>query len=128
VFALPSHSTAILTFHPQGSDPDFINSPSGTTAILTTTTLYYLSNSFLSSAFVYAQNPNGFKSEYTLPATDAPLLYTAAKWNILYWPKEYVAKIGNLVRYTELEKGGHFLGLDNPEGLVSEIRELGAHW
>jgi pimeloyl-ACP methyl ester carboxylesterase len=111
-----------------GSDPDFINSEHGSTSILTSTTLYYLSNSFVSSIFTYAQNPNGFKTSYTKAQTDAPLLYTVARWNLAYWPKEYVEKVGNLVRYTELEKGGHFLGLDNPEGLVSEIRELGDHY
>jgi pimeloyl-ACP methyl ester carboxylesterase len=114
--------------YPTGGDPDFLKSENGARSILTSTTLYYLSKSFVSSVFVYAQNPDGFKTTYTRAETDAPMLYTAGRWNTVYWPKEYAQKVGNLVRYTELEKGGHFLGLENPEGLITEIRELGDHY
>ncbi|KAI0409267.1 Alpha/Beta hydrolase protein [Xylaria palmicola] len=99
--------------------------------ILREVSLYYLTGSFISSGFIYAQNPNGFKSiEYSdvKARTDAPLLYTTFKYNIGFWPKEYVAAVGNLVSYKVREFGGHFPGLDNPVGLAADIRDIGKYW
>ncbi|KAJ7580722.1 Alpha/Beta hydrolase protein [Mycena floridula] len=96
--------------------------------ILTTVSLYFLSKTFLSSVYIYAQNSNGFKSDYTKAPTDAPMLFSAYEWNILYWPREFVAKVGNLVSYREHNKGGHFQGLDNPEALIEDLREVYAYY
>lgn len=61
--------------------------------------LSYLTKSFVSSVFIYAQNPSGFRTEYTKAATDAPLLFSAFKYNVGFWPLAKVAQVGNLVRY-----------------------------
>jgi hypothetical protein len=86
-----------------GSDPNALSGsiPSGlnNNTILSVTSLYYITGSFLSSVFIYAQNPNGFKSSYTKAKTDAPMLYTAAKYNVAFWPEVLVEKVGNLVQY-----------------------------
>ncbi|KAJ7580721.1 Alpha/Beta hydrolase protein [Mycena floridula] len=103
------------------SDPDGEVTDSD---ILTTVSLYSLSKAFLSSVYIYAQNPNGFKATYTKAPTDAPMLFSNYKWNVGYWPKEFVAKVGNLVVYKEHDKGGHFQGLDNPEALIEDLREV----
>ncbi|KAJ7883255.1 Alpha/Beta hydrolase protein [Mycena leptocephala] len=97
------------------------------TAILTTVSLYYLTESFLSSVWIYAQNPNGFTTVYTKAPTDAPLLFSQFEYNIL-WPEEYVAKVGNLVSYKVHDFGGHFSGLDNPPALIEDIREMGKYF
>ena len=78
------------------------------TELLTGVSLYYLTKSFVPSAFIYAQNPNGFRAEYTKAATDAPLLFSAFKYNLGFWPPAKVAQVGNLVRYQsrlELDSG-----------------------
>ncbi|KAJ7579822.1 Alpha/Beta hydrolase protein [Mycena floridula] len=107
------------------SDP---NGELNTTDILTATSLYFLSQTFLSSNYIYAQNPNGFNQSHILAPTDAPILFGAYKWNIVYWPKEFVAKVGNLVVYNEHEKGGHFQGLDNAEALIEDLREIAVYF
>ena len=61
--------------------------------------LYYLTHSFVSSVYIYAQNPSGFAAEYTKAKTDAPLLYTSFNYNVAFWPKTLVEKVGNLVYY-----------------------------
>lgn len=83
------------------SDPRAGSGPSvlDHTGILTSVSLYYLTKSFRSSVFTYAQNPNGFQAEYTKATTDAPLLFSAFKYNIGFWPPAKVAQVGNLVRY-----------------------------
>jgi hypothetical protein len=68
-------------------------------AILTSVSLYYLSQSFLSSLWIYAQNP-GLSPVYTKAPTDAPMLFSQYEYNIGLWPQEYAAKVGNLVSYT----------------------------
>ncbi|KAJ7020006.1 Alpha/Beta hydrolase protein [Mycena alexandri] len=106
-----------------GTPPSVLNN----TAILTTVSLYYLTDSFLSSVWIYAQNPNGFTSVYTKASTDAPMLFSQFEYNIL-WPEEYVTKVGNLVSYKAHDFGGHFSGLDNPPALIEDIREMGLYY
>jgi hypothetical protein len=93
----------VLTNALPGSDPRALSgsipSSLNNNTILSVTSLYYLTDSFLSSAYVYAQNPNGFTAPYTKAKTDAPMLYTATKYNILFWPEVLVEKVGNLVQY-----------------------------
>ncbi|KAJ7581862.1 Alpha/Beta hydrolase protein [Mycena floridula] len=90
--------------------------------IFTAVSLFFLSKTFLSSVYIYAQNP--VSTTYTKAPTDRPMLFSQYKWNVFYWPKEFVAKVGNLVVYKEHNKGGHFQGLDNPEDLIKDLREV----
>jgi hypothetical protein len=86
------------------SDPRKGSGPSNLphNEILREVSLYYLTRSFISSVYIYAQNPGGFKpTDYSnvKARTDAPLLYTTFEYNIGFWPKEFVAAVGNLVSY-----------------------------
>ncbi|KAJ7139486.1 Alpha/Beta hydrolase protein [Mycena epipterygia] len=109
------------------SDPLAGTAPSvlTSTAILTATSLYYLTQSFQSAAWIYAQNAGAFSTVYEKPATDAPMFFSLFEYNILLWPQEYVAKVGNLVWYKEHDRGGHFAGIDNPPALIEDLREMG---
>ncbi|KAJ7618573.1 Alpha/Beta hydrolase protein [Roridomyces roridus] len=108
------------------SDPRAGTPPSvlDNTAILTSVSLYYLTHSFLSSVWIYAQNPNGFHTVYAPAPTDAPLLFSQYEYNLGLWPEEYVAEVGNLVSYKVHDFGGHFAGLDNPPALIEDIRDV----
>ncbi|KAJ7301703.1 hypothetical protein DFH08DRAFT_674987, partial [Mycena albidolilacea] len=67
------------------------------TAIVTSVSLDHLTDSFLSSVWIYAQNANTFKTVYTKAPTNVPLLFRQYEYNVSLWPEEYVAKVGNLV-------------------------------
>lgn len=84
-----------------GSDPRAGTAPSvlNSTAILTGVSLYYLTNSFLSSVWIYALYPTALSTVYTKAPTDAPMLFSQYEYNTGLWPEEYVAKVGNLVSY-----------------------------
>ena len=84
-----------------GSDPRAGTPPSviNHREILRSTSLYYLTESFTSAAFIYYANPHGFRSEYTRAPTDAPLLFSSFKYNVGFWPKAFAEKVGNLVYY-----------------------------
>ncbi|KAJ7277110.1 Alpha/Beta hydrolase protein [Mycena rebaudengoi] len=86
------------------------------TAILTIISLFYLTESFHSSLWIYVANPAAFSSVYTNKAgsAGAPMLFSGYKHNVAYWPEKFVAKVGNLVSYKVHDFGGHFPGLDNP--------------
>ncbi|RDW61068.1 hypothetical protein BP6252_12451 [Coleophoma cylindrospora] len=96
--------------------------------ILLSVSLYYLSQCFVSSVYIYAQNPGGFSTNYTKARTDAPLLFSAFKYNIGFWPPALVAKVGNLVSYRNHYVGGHFPALENPSALIADLREIGTYW
>ncbi|RAH51141.1 epoxide hydrolase family protein [Aspergillus brunneoviolaceus CBS 621.78] len=112
------------------SDPNAGTSPSVLThnEILRHVSLYYLTETFASSVVIYAQNPNGFSTVYSKAHTDAPLLFSAFKYNVGFWPPALVAQTGNLVLYRNHKRGGHFPGLDNPVALVEDLREIGSYW
>ncbi|KAJ6534693.1 Alpha/Beta hydrolase protein [Mycena vulgaris] len=112
------------------SDPRAGTPPSvlDNTVILTSVSLYYLTDSFLSALWMYAQNVDGFPAVYTKAPTDAPMLFSQFGYNVGFWPKEYVARVGNLVSYKFHNFGGHFAGLDNPPALIEDIREMAVHF
>ncbi|KAJ7788969.1 Alpha/Beta hydrolase protein [Mycena leptocephala] len=112
------------------SDPRAGNPPSVLThtSILTSVSLYYLTDSFLSAVWIYAQNANGFPKVYTKAPTDAPMLFSQYEYNIGFWPEDYVSQVGNLVSYKFHDFGGHFAGLDNPPTLIKDIREMGTYF
>ncbi|KAF7378395.1 Epoxide hydrolase domain protein [Mycena sanguinolenta] len=107
-----------------GTLPSVLNN----TAILTSVSLYYLTRSFLSSVWIYAENPNGFNTNFSKASTDAPMLFSQFEYNIVFWPEEWVAQVGNLVSYKFHDFGGHFAGLDNPPALIEDIREMGLYF
>ncbi|KAF2219983.1 Alpha/Beta hydrolase protein [Elsinoe ampelina] len=95
--------------------------------ILRSAALYFLSRTFLSSTFIYFQN-RGFRTNYTRARTQAPLLFSAFRYNVGFWPADVVAKLGNLVSYEKHDFGGHFPGLDNPEALTGDLRDIREYW
>lgn len=115
-----------------GSDPRAGTGPSKLdhNEILRSVSLYCLTRSFVSSVFMYFQNAvtGGFRQNYTKAMTDAPMLYSAFKYNVGFWPPDAVAKVGNLVGYFNHDFGGHFPGVDNPSALVQDLREIGKYW
>ncbi|KAJ7761014.1 Alpha/Beta hydrolase protein [Mycena metata] len=98
------------------------------TAILTAVSLYYLTDSFLSSIWIYEQNPNVLNPVYSKAPTDAPLLFSQYEYSIGFWPEQYVAKVGNLVSYTVHDFGGHWAGLDNPPALIGDLRAMAPYF
>ncbi|KAK4957083.1 hypothetical protein LTR10_005041 [Elasticomyces elasticus] len=116
------------------SDPRQGTPPSVLTHIdiLRSVSLFYLTESFVSSVYTYYQNPTTFSPTYpepgTLPKNLGPMLFSAFKYNVGYWPPQLLEKIGNLVYYKNHDFGGHFAGVDNPPALIEDLREIGTYW
>lgn len=139
----------LLTLEDTGSDPRAGTGPSKLThnEILRSVSLYYLTQTFTSSLYIYSQNPNGFGSDYRKAQTNAPLLFSAFKYNVAFWPERLVERVGNLVYYKsklsnrrlrcdfvpnanflDHDFGGHFGAVDNPPALLADLREIGTYW
>ncbi|KAI0106267.1 Alpha/Beta hydrolase protein [Nemania sp. FL0031] len=112
------------------SDPRAGTPPSVLTHdhILREVSLYYMTQSFVSSVFTYAQNTASFKASYTKAQTDAPMLFSSFKYNYAFWTKQVTSWVGNLVLYNYHDFGGHFPALDNPPAVIDDIREIGNYW
>ena len=87
-----------------GSDPRAGTPPSliDHNSILRTVSLSYLTKTFVSAAYTYAQNLDGFRTEYVKPPTDAPFLFSAFKYNLAFWPPALIAQASNLVLYRSM--------------------------
>ncbi|KAF8578233.1 alpha/beta-hydrolase [Ramaria rubella] len=102
--------------------------------VLDTVALYYLSRCFATSVMIYHQS-HQVRKEMTLPQNDgmwkvgSKIGFTLFPYEIGASPRVYIKAVGQLVFYKERSVGGHFPALDNPEGLVEDLREfIGVNW
>ncbi|KAF7322072.1 Alpha beta-hydrolase [Mycena kentingensis (nom. inval.)] len=108
--------------------PSPLYTPNNST-ILTAVSLYALTDSVVSTNWIYAANPGPFAPQFVFPGPgtveDAPpMVFSSFTYSFALWPEDYVKKIGNVVAYRVHGNGGHFAGLDNPDDLVEDIRLL----
>jgi pimeloyl-ACP methyl ester carboxylesterase len=100
--------------------------------MLTLLSLYWLTGTFGSAARFYAEslrNPAPPPGE-ARPAILVPTGVAAFPKENTQVPRRWVEEYFKLVRYTRLDRGGHFASVENPEGLAAELSaffgELGA--
>ncbi|KAK3707232.1 hypothetical protein LTR37_012232 [Vermiconidia calcicola] len=101
--------------------------------ILTTVCLYYFTNCTMSSALIYYENtPHHLFAEYATQEENrikCPFGYTSYMFDTAPNSKRAVERTGNLVFYRERDYAGHFACLEDPEGVVEDVREVvGKHW
>ena len=89
--------------------------------LLTNVTLYWVTQTATSSARIYYENrvapPNTGR-------VTVPTAYALFPKELIVPPREWVAARFNLVRWTEMPRGGHFAALEQPDLLVTDIREF----
>jgi pimeloyl-ACP methyl ester carboxylesterase len=89
--------------------------------ILDNITLYWLTNTGVSSGRLYAENKFGFFDQKGVNIPVAVSIYPDELYEV---PKSWAEQAyPNLIHYNKLPKGGHFAAWEQPESLVSEIRE-----
>ena len=89
--------------------------------LLTNITLYWVTQTGTSSTRIYFENrvATGNPGKVTVPTACA--LFPK---EITVPPRKWVESRYNLVRWTEMPRGGHFAALEQPELLVSDVREF----
>ncbi|KAH7338342.1 Alpha/Beta hydrolase protein [Rhizoctonia solani] len=96
--------------------------------ILTSVSLYYLTRTFETSVNTYYQNPKEFAPIMRRAANSIPMGFASYRYEAQYYPQFYVAKVGNLVYYSDHERGGHFSALDNPPAYLEDVRSMMGRW
>lgn len=98
------------------------------THILTTVSLYYLSNCSMTASLVYYENVRHEKfAEFAAHPDNrivAPFGYTSFFWDSAPSSGRAVAQTGNMVFFRERNDGGHFACLEGPMDVVEDVREL----
>jgi len=113
-------------------DPDIYVQPSIKEDILTTVTLYYLTNSFATSAIPYKENASQFSEPPIV--ISKPYGLSRFPYDIFVMPVSWIrsahrgwpwSKEGSeCVFVRRHEHGGHFPGLEVPEDLANDLRAM----
>src|SRR5262249_46324945 len=94
-------------------------------AILDNVTLYWLTNSAVSSARLYWESTTSVLNAAAQKTTDIsiPVAVTVFPGEIYRAPKSWTARAyRNLVYFNEVDKGGHFAAWEQPELFSAELR------
>jgi microsomal epoxide hydrolase len=95
--------------------------------ILTSVSLYWLTDTFPTSIYAYRQRFTPTKGgshgspEFTI---SKPLGYSWFPQELAPIPKSWVETTGNLVFHKSHESGGHFAALEKPEVLLNDFGEF----
>jgi pimeloyl-ACP methyl ester carboxylesterase len=88
--------------------------------VLDNVTLYWLTNTGVSSGRIYRENKLGF---FDAKGVSIPVAVSVFPDEICPAPRSWVEQAyPKLIHFNELEKGGHFAAWDQPELFVSEVR------
>ncbi len=91
--------------------------------LLANVTLYWLTGTALSSARLYYEAEHE-TPPYVPPRCEVPTAfarYPGEPWDV---PHEVLERSYQLVRWTELERGGHFAALEQPERFAADVGEF----
>jgi pimeloyl-ACP methyl ester carboxylesterase len=88
--------------------------------VLDNITLYWLTNTGVSSGRIYRENKLGF---FDAKGVSVPVAVSVFPDEICPAPRSWAEKAyPKLIHYNQLDKGGHFAAWDQPELFVSEVR------
>jgi pimeloyl-ACP methyl ester carboxylesterase len=88
--------------------------------VLDNITLYWLTNTGVSSGRIYRENKLGF---FDAKGVSVPVAVSVFPDDICPAPRSWVEQAyPKLIHFNELDKGGHFAAWEQPELFVSEVR------
>lgn len=91
--------------------------------VLNNITLFWLTNSAISSSRLYWENAKAGYSFFGVKGVKLPVAVSVFPDELYEAPKSWSEKAyPNLIHYNRLPKGGHFAAWEQPEYLTSEIR------
>ncbi|KAF2486016.1 Alpha/Beta hydrolase protein [Neohortaea acidophila] len=117
----------------EASNPAIHNSPKWKEHILTTVCLYYFTDCIASSGLIYYENvPHHLFAQYATEEANrikCPFGYTSLWYDTAPNSRRAVERTGKLVWYKERDYAGHFACLEDPVGMVEDVKEVvGKHW
>lgn len=101
----------------------FAGEPEGLTRddVLDNITLFWLTNTAISAARLYAENTASF---FGVKGVKIPVAVSVFPDELYQAPRSWTEKAyPNLIHYNRLDKGGHFAAWEQPQLLTAELRE-----
>ncbi|MGH0029655.1 MAG: epoxide hydrolase family protein [Myxococcota bacterium] len=92
--------------------------------LLTTSALYWLTDSFATSVRFYWENQRmGWKPAHDrTPGIEAPTGVAVLPMDLIQVPRAHAERVTNLVHWSVFPSGGHFAPAEEPERLVEDVR------
>jgi pimeloyl-ACP methyl ester carboxylesterase len=90
--------------------------------LLTNVTLYWVTQTIASSARIYYESrraPAGPSRR-----VDVPMACAVFPKDIVFSTERWMAAQNNLIRWTEMPRGGHFAAMEEPELLAADVRDF----
>lgn len=91
--------------------------------LLTNVSVYWFTRSITSSTRLYYENRRYTDGPAAPERVDVPMAAAIFPGELYLPPRAWVERQFNLVRWSELPKGGHFAALEVPEIFVNDVRE-----
>ncbi|WP_174291088.1 epoxide hydrolase family protein [Sphingomonas bacterium] len=91
--------------------------------LITSTMIYWLTETFGSSARYYFEAGNGDGPVHDrLPVVEAPVGVLQFEHDVMPQPRKWAEKYYNLQSWKTMDKGGHFAPIEAPDALVDDVR------
>jgi pimeloyl-ACP methyl ester carboxylesterase len=91
--------------------------------LLTNVSVYWFSGNVAATLRMYEENARQPLRFGTGERVSPPLAYARFPKEIINPPREWVERVFNVARWTEMPAGGHFAALEQPRALASDIHE-----
>jgi pimeloyl-ACP methyl ester carboxylesterase len=91
--------------------------------LLTNITIYWVTASATSSARMYFE-VRAEPHHYMERRVEVPTACANFAGEISRWPRQWVEAQYNLVRWSEIPRGGHFAAFEEPALFVDDVREF----
>ena len=95
--------------------------------LITNVMLYWVTQTSASSARLYWETKHGAAPAEALPFVDVPTGVARYPKEVLRWPRSWVERQYNVVRWEVMERGGHFPAMEQPELFVDDLRAVLPH-
>ena len=89
--------------------------------LITNVMLYWVTQTSASSARLYWESRHGNPST-SLPFVHVPTGVARYPKEVLRWPRSWIENQYNVVHWAEMERGGHFPAMEQPDLFVKDLR------
>jgi pimeloyl-ACP methyl ester carboxylesterase len=90
--------------------------------LITNVMLYWATQTSASAARLYWESRHARRSQGSLPFVELPTGVARYPKEVLRWPRSWVENQYNVVHWAEMDKGGHFPAMEQPELFVDDLR------
>ncbi len=92
--------------------------------LITNVMLYWVTQTSASAARLYWESRHTSPATRSLPFVEVPTGVARFPKEILRWPRSWVDRQYNVVHWAQMDRGGHFPAMEQPELFVEDLRSF----